>query len=81
MEEYKKQISGIMKCIICKGKAKHRFSPDLDIKGIGACREHKLHVQVAYTALLANDEKMFWKLIKEYKDYKEEVIKWKRKIY
>ena len=59
-----------MKCIICKKKAKWRYSPDLDIQGIGACSKHKQDVYTYYYVLLTNDEKMFWSLIKAHKDYK-----------
>jgi len=33
-----------MKCIKCGKKATKRYSPDLDIKGIGMCDEHKEEV-------------------------------------
>lgn len=31
----------------CKKKAVVRYSPDLDIRGVGACKEHKVHVHYA----------------------------------
>lgn len=34
-----------MKCIKCNKKAEFRYSPDLDIKGIGMCEEHKKEIQ------------------------------------
>jgi hypothetical protein len=57
-----------MKCIICGKKAKWRYSPDLDINGIGACNKHKKDVHTYYFALIT-DEKLFWDLIKSHKDY------------
>ena len=34
-----------MSCIKCGKKADFRYSPDLDIKGIGMCKEHKDEIQ------------------------------------
>ena len=34
-----------LKCVKCEKSATSRFSPDLDIKGIGACDEHKDEIQ------------------------------------
>ena len=41
-----------MKCELCKKEATHRFSPDLDIDGLGACDIHKESVEIAYFILL-----------------------------
>lgn len=60
-----------MKCIICKRKAVFRFSPDMDIAGIGSCKKHGTDVTVAYSLLLQEHEDMFWDFIKTHKDYKE----------
>ena len=57
-------------CIICKKKAKFRFSPDMDIQGIGTCKKHQSDVQIAYGILLTIDEKMFWDFIKTHKDFR-----------
>lgn len=48
--EYKKQ------CFKCGKRAYHRFSPDLDISGLGACKRHLKSVQHAYAMLLGNNE-------------------------
>jgi hypothetical protein len=34
-----------MNCIKCGKKATKRYSPDLDIKGIGMCDEHAEEIQ------------------------------------
>ena len=54
-----------MKCIVCKNKATKRFSPDLDIQGIGACNKHLEQVQLAYIALLQGDKDIYESLIKK----------------
>lgn len=41
-----------MKCVKCGKTATTRFSPDLDIVGIGSCDECLESVQMAYVALL-----------------------------
>jgi len=41
-----------MKCEICNGEAVYRFSPDVDIEGLGACDKDKESVQMAYIILL-----------------------------
>ena len=61
-----------MKCIICNKKAVFRFSPDMDIDGVGSCKKHNADVTIAYSVLLSMDDKMFWDFIKTHKDYKEE---------
>lgn len=48
-----------MKCLVCGKLAKWRWSPDLDIDGIGACDKHQEDVQLAYVMLLQQDEEMF----------------------
>ena len=35
-----------MECVKCGAPATRRFSPDLDIKGIGMCDEHKDEVMM-----------------------------------
>ena len=42
---------------MCGKKATKRFSPDLDIKGIGACKKHVKQVQIGYIALITGQEK------------------------
>jgi hypothetical protein len=35
-----------MECIKCGAPATKRFSPDLDIKGIGMCNEHEEEIKM-----------------------------------
>lgn len=69
----------ILKCIICKKKATKRYSPDLDIVGIGSCDKHNRDVFLGYAMLIQGDEEMFWDFIKGNKDYVKEKTK-KRKV-
>lgn len=48
-----------MKCLICHKPAKYRFSPDLDIAGLGACEKHEKDVQLLYIMLLQGNKEMF----------------------
>jgi hypothetical protein len=41
-----------MKCELCEEEAIYRFSPDLDIDGLGGCYKHKKSVEIAYYILL-----------------------------
>lgn len=43
-----------MSCIKCGKKATKRYSPDLDIEGIGACDEHK--EEISFDILIATFE-------------------------
>lgn len=45
-----------MTCAKCGAPATKRFSPDLDINGIGSCDEHIEDVRLAYMALLQGGE-------------------------
>ena len=54
-------------CEICGKKTVYRFSPDMDIKGLGACRKHKEDMQVAYLILIQGGEKEYRKFIKNIK--------------
>lgn len=47
-----------MKCIKCEKPATKRFSPDLDIKGIGTCDEHEDEIRI--DLLLATCNKDGW---------------------
>ena len=64
-----------MLCVICKKKAKYKYSPDIDINSIGACAKHKQYVGVAYMILCENFEDKeaneYNKFIKAHKDYKK----------
>ena len=51
-----------MKCIICGKKAVECYSPDMDIKGICACKKHKEKVKLAYIALVQGNKKIFTEL-------------------
>ena len=60
-----------MKCEICGKKATYRFSPDMDIKGLGACRKHKRDMQYAYIILVSTkDAKQYEDFIKALKNKK-----------
>lgn len=56
-----------MICVInnCKNTATKRFSPDMDIQGIGVCDKHIEDVRLAYIALMQGDEDMYNSLIGE----------------
>lgn len=53
-----------MKCEICNEEAVYRFSPDLDIDGLGGCEKHKESVQVAYYILINIGEKEYKSFLK-----------------
>ena len=52
-----------MKCAVCDEPAASRFSPDLDIQGVGTCHTHFDQVQLAYMFLLNGHEDMFYEQI------------------
>ena len=61
-------------CEICGYRAKWRFSPDLDIRGLGACQKHLEIVRQGYGILLSLG-------IEEYKAYRKvEIEKEKKRI-
>jgi hypothetical protein len=47
-----------MECIKCGAKATKRYSPDLDIKGIGMCDEHAEEIQI--DLLITQFDKKGW---------------------
>lgn len=51
-----------MKCVKCDKEATIRFSPDLDIQGIGACEDcrEEIHTDLML-AVIRNDFKQFEK--------------------
>jgi hypothetical protein len=53
-----------MKCEICGEEAVYRFSPDLDIDGLGACETHKEKMEYAYFILLNEGLKPFQSYMK-----------------
>jgi hypothetical protein len=44
------------RCFKCGHKAYYRFSPDLDISGLGACKKHLEKVKMAYILLLSGKD-------------------------
>ncbi len=42
------------RCQKCDKQAKYFFSPDLDIRGLGACEEHKEEVQMEYFIMMSD---------------------------
>ena len=50
-------------CEICGKKALFVFSPDMDIRGLGACKKHKQDMQLAYIILLQFGEKEYREFI------------------
>ncbi|MDE2031389.1 MAG: hypothetical protein KGI58_03990 [Patescibacteria group bacterium] len=53
-----------MQCAICEKKATKRFSPDLDIQGIGTCDKHLKDVMVGYVLLLQGSKKEYFNYMK-----------------
>jgi len=51
-------------CVICGGEAVYSFSPDLDVRGLGACESHRTEVQRAYEILVYMGEDSYEKFIK-----------------
>jgi hypothetical protein len=47
-----------MECIKCGAPATKRYSPDLDIKGIGMCDEHAEEIQI--DLLITQFDKKGW---------------------
>ena len=47
-----------MECVKCGAKATKRYSPDLDIKGIGMCDEHAEEIQI--DLLMTQFDKKGW---------------------
>jgi hypothetical protein len=47
-----------MECIKCGTKATKRYSPDLDIKGIGMCDEHEEEIRM--DLLITQFDKKGW---------------------
>ena len=47
-----------MECIKCGAKATKRYSPDLDIKGIGMCDEHQEEIRM--DLLITQFDKKGW---------------------
>ena len=53
-----------MKCELCEEEAVYRFSPDLDIDGLGSCGKHKKEVGIAYYILLNEGLEAFHSFLK-----------------
>ena len=47
-----KEGDGKLRCVICGTEAVTSFSPDLDIRGLGACEIHRTDVRTAYEILV-----------------------------
>ena len=47
-----------MECVKCGAKATKRYSPDLDIKGIGMCDEHAEEIRL--DLLMTQFDKKSW---------------------
>ena len=60
-----------MNCIICGKKAVRRFSPDMDIQGIGTCKKHLEDVMLAFFALCQGDKQLYELIIKSIKSKKK----------
>lgn len=48
-----------MKCIKCGKKADKKYSPDLDIKGIGMCKDHEQEIMLDIITAQYNDWNSF----------------------
>lgn len=44
-----------MKCHLCNKKAIGRLSPDMDLKGVGFCKEHKYEMMTNYIMLFSEN--------------------------
>lgn len=53
-----------MKCEICGKKAIYRFSPDMDIEGLGTCKKHKKDMMIAFIILMEKGEKEYNEYLK-----------------
>jgi hypothetical protein len=56
-----------MECEVCGKKAIYRFSPDMDIEGLGACKKHKRDMMIAFIILWERGEKEYFKYLKSLK--------------
>ena len=52
-----------MKCYKCDKEAIARLSPDLDIKGMGYCKDHETLIKLAYMVLITEGKEAFDKII------------------
>jgi len=66
-------------CHVCEKEATHRFSPDLDVKGIGACNEHLEVVRMAYMLLMTGEHKEFDRVMKRERNAYKKSLKPKTK--
>lgn len=57
----------VLKCEICGKKATKRFSPDMDIVGIGSCTKHLDDMIIAYMILIQEGMKPYEDFIKSLK--------------
>lgn len=54
-------------CNVCGKDAIGRYTPDMDIKGLGYCKKHKKEVQLAYMMILQDTPDMARKFMKGWK--------------
>ena len=64
-----------MTCAKCGKPATKRFSPDLDINGLGACDADVEAVRLAYAMLMMGDEKLYKSFTKKWAIAQGEGIK------
>lgn len=61
-----------MTCTICNAPAVSVIRPDLDLTGIGMCKEHEKTVNIIYTVMICKGYKEAMKLLKsEQRKYKK----------
>ncbi len=56
-----------MTCAICDKPATQRWSPDLDIHGMGSCEDHREEVRIVYFMLILGPEKEAKKMLKQFR--------------
>jgi len=45
-----------MKCFLCNKKAIGKLSPDMDLEGLGFCKEHKYEMMIHYMGLFSEND-------------------------
>ena len=58
-------MEGTIRCVICQEPAVYSLSPDLDVRGLGACESHRTDVQRAYEILVYLGEDDYEKFVKD----------------
>ena len=62
-----------MNCEICGDAATYRMSPDLDIRGLGACELHREIVKQAYLILMTMGQDEYQALIDDVRRFEMEL--------